>query len=864
MRRVLTRDLLGSVLRPRRTARRVLVAALAVALAAGVVAIVSIGEPAGAAVSPGTTERVSVADNGTQAAQSSFDPSVSSDGRYVAFDSFAKLDPLSSGQEDIYVRDTVSHHTTLISVGEAAPASPTPSPSPTGEIIFERPRVLAGPLAAPGLLNVPGNGASFDPSISANGRYIAFTTQATNIPVNSTNANRTVICDRGSSVSAPCAYTKVGNPGEFVENAVLDADATRLAFIQNFQTVKYVNLSKDASGAIGPTTDADFITATLPDSLTNRNQVFNRGFAQDLAISGDGRFLAIAEDYRLATSDTGFPRLLVLFVYDVNTGTATRLDLGEDGSVLSPVFAAGSSQVQGVGQVAISGDGSRVAFDYSQSSAPDPLVYVVDRTPGQPVKSSIVSRDKAGKTVSGVAPALSADGRYVAFDTDAANVHNGVDDTFQQFSCAHPSDDGETPPPSPGTNTGISFCDVVVRDLVLDAARAAASLPRLPAELASPSIRTTCLAFVAGATCEGHGDSDGPALIADGSAVVYPSFADDLVPNDTNALTDVFLRRFTPAPSVPSVDFGSVPLGDETTLAVPVTTNGFGPLRLTGVTISGTNASEFTVFPAENCTNALLHETETCTVSIRFRPAAEGTRNAVLTVTPAVGNPVSGRLTGTGGPRRTPNFKAEPDPLDFGPNPVLVPSAAKTVTVTNTGTAPLVITAVATTGTAPTGFPGDYTVDASNCLAAAVPPAGTCQVSVVFTAQTVGSRPALLQFTDNAAALPQVVALTGSGAPPKLVASPPVNKSGAVSQVIGTGWAPNKVVVVTLLNTPIQVTVTASATGTFTVPLVIFPHTPLGKKQLQGQVQTIPTINATIDFLVVPGSQEPPDFAERR
>jgi hypothetical protein len=109
-----------------------------------------------------------------------------------------------------------------------------------------------------------------------------------------------------------------------------------------------------------------------------------------------------------------------------------------------------------------------------------------------------------------------------------------------------------------------------------------------------------------------------------------------------------------------------------------------------------------------------------------------------------------------------------------------------------------------------------------------------------------------------------VVALTGSGAPPTLVASPPLNRSGGVSQISGTGWAPNKVVVVTLLTTPIQVTVTASSTGTFTVPLVIFPHTPLGKKQLQGQVQAVPAINATIDFLVVPGSQLPPDFAERR
>jgi hypothetical protein len=742
-----TRDRLDSVLGSRRTARRTLVALVALALAAGVVAIVSIGAPAGAAVSPGVTERVSVADNGAQATLSSFDPSVSSDGRYVAFDTNAPLDPLdarndgSFGDSDIYVRDTVTHHTTLISVGQAFADTP-----------------------GPGIVEVPSNGANFNPSISADGRYIAFSTQATNVPVNSTNANRTVICDRdasGDGILGDCTYTKVGAPGEFVENAVLDANATRLAFIQGFQTVKYLNLTKGPTGAIAATTDAEFHTPTLPASVNNNGAQFNLGFAQDVAISGDGRFLAIVEDYRLATSDTGFPRLRVLFIYDVVAGTATRLDLGENGAPLSPLFGPTSFDVQGVESVAISGDGRRVAFDYSQTNAPDPLVYVVDRDPngngvfgpanGEPVTSTIVSRDKTGKTVSGVAPALSADGRYVAFDTDAANVHNGVDDTFRPDSCAHPGGDSEVLP-SPGTNTGISYCDVVVRDLVVDAARAAANLPRLPAELASPSIQTTCLAFVPGATCEGHGDSNGPELTADGSAAVYPSAADDLVPGDTNNTTDIFLRRFTPGPSVPSVDFGSVPVGDETILPVLVTTNGFGPLRLAGVSISGANASEFTVFPSENCTGAVLHETETCTVSVRFRPAAQGTRTAVLTVTPAGGKPASGELTGTGGSR----------------------------------------------------------------------------------------------------------------AQPKLVASPPLGRSGSVSQVSGTGWPPNKVVVVTLLNTPIRVTATASSAGTFTVPLVIFPHTPLGKKQLQGQVQSAPQITATIDYLVVPGSLLPPDFGERR
>ena len=249
-------------------------------------------------------------------------------------------------------------------------------------------------------------------------------------------------------------------------------------------------------------------------------------------------------------------------------------------------------------------------------------------------------------------------------------------------------------------------------------------------------------------------------------------------------------------------------------------------------------------------------------VPIQFTPGDLGARSGTLTVTTNTNVRATGTLTGNGVPEpppRTPVFQAAPDPLAFGAQQPFLPSAPKTVTVTNAGTGPLNITAVALGG----ANPGDYAISSNTC-GTPVDPGNTCTVSVTFAPQATTDRPALLQFTDNATGSPHVVALTGSGTPPTMVASPPLNRSGAVSQISGTGWPPNKVVVVTLLTTPIQVSVTTSSTGTFTVPLVIFPHTPLGKKQLQGQVQAVPTITATIDFLVVPGSQLPPDFAERR
>lgn len=106
-------------------------------------------------------ERVSVDARGRQrAAGSSFGPAISADGRYVAFSSSAPLeDPTRDGQKtlvNIYLRDTVKRTTARISVA------------------------TSGGMA---------NGSSYDPSISADGRYVAFVSDATNL-VKARDGNR--------------------------------------------------------------------------------------------------------------------------------------------------------------------------------------------------------------------------------------------------------------------------------------------------------------------------------------------------------------------------------------------------------------------------------------------------------------------------------------------------------------------------------------------------------------------------------------------------------------------------------------------------------------------------------------------------
>jgi len=112
---------------------------------------------AGAGIS---TERVSVASDGTQANERSLWPAITPDGRYVAFQSYASnlvVDD-SNGQGDVFVRDRYAPTTERVSVDSAG---------------------------------IQGNGLSggWGLAISSDGRYVAFSSSATNLVLGDTNGN---------------------------------------------------------------------------------------------------------------------------------------------------------------------------------------------------------------------------------------------------------------------------------------------------------------------------------------------------------------------------------------------------------------------------------------------------------------------------------------------------------------------------------------------------------------------------------------------------------------------------------------------------------------------------------------------------
>jgi len=98
--------------------------------------------------------------------------------------------------------------------------------------------------------------------------------------------------------------------------------------------------------------------------------------------------------------------------------------------------------------------------------------------------------------------------------------------------------------------------------------------------------------------------------------------------------------------------------------------------------------------------------------------------------------------------------------LSFGNQQVKTTSAARTVTLTNSGNAALTIHSIGLSGSNSGDFQQQHTCPSSSSTLAA---GASCIISVTFTPTADGSRSASLAITDNASGSPQSVTLSGTG-----------------------------------------------------------------------------------------------------
>jgi hypothetical protein len=309
------------------------------------------------------------------------------------------------------------------------------------------------------------------------------------------------------------------------------------------------------------------------------------------------------------------------------------------------------------------------------------------------------------------------------------------------------------------------------------------------------------------------------------------------------------------------VAFGTIARGTSAQATITVSQSGFGPVPIGGLTITGPDSGDFSVFPAQSCANTTLYETGQCLVSIRFTPLGPGRRTATLVLDAPT--PVEVALTGGAGPPIN-GFTATPNPVDFPAQRLaLTASAPRTVTIADTSATPFTIIGVELPA-GPGLYPADYLLTADSCSGSTLAPGATCQVVVVDRPLGAGSRPAALAFTDTTGGSPQLVGLSAVAITPTVRLSPAVSPGGRVITVRGQGFPADHPVTIGIPGEPAapELTAVTDDVGSFSIGLPIFTGADVGSWPVVATASGL-DLSASASVLIVLGTYQPPDFTTR-
>jgi trimeric autotransporter adhesin len=246
-----------------------------------------------------------------------------------------------------------------------------------------------------------------------------------------------------------------------------------------------------------------------------------------------------------------------------------------------------------------------------------------------------------------------------------------------------------------------------------------------------------------------------------------------------------------PQLSLPASLSTTAVVGTPLTTSTSLTNTGNANLTLSFGAPTGAQAAEFSVDAASTCSGGPVLPSTSCTLLVRFAPAAAGSRNATLPVTHnASGSPGSIALVGTATPAPAPAIQLNATALTFASQTLGTASAAQSLQLTNNGTAPLTLSALSVSGAAL----GDFSLGGT-CVVGTPLAVGTqCNVSVTFQPAALGARSAALAINSNASNGNAVVTLGGTGVP---VPAPAVSFSSALvdfgPQSVGGLYVPRSV-----------------------------------------------------------------------
>jgi hypothetical protein len=223
-----------------------------------------------------------------------------------------------------------------------------------------------------------------------------------------------------------------------------------------------------------------------------------------------------------------------------------------------------------------------------------------------------------------------------------------------------------------------------------------------------------------------------------------------------------------------SLTFGSQLVGTTSAAkSIMLSNNGTASLSISMIATTGDFAQ------TNNC-GSTLPAGVSCSISVTFSPTASGARTGSLIVTDnAPGSHQTATLNGTG---TAPTADLSPTSLTFASQLVGTISAAKSIMLSNNGTASLSINMIATTG--------DF-AQINNC-GSTLPAGVSCSISITFTPTAGGTRTGSLQVSDNAPGSPQTASLNGAGigsiAPSVSSISPTAGPVGTTVTISGANF----------------------------------------------------------------------------
>lgn len=345
------------------------------------------------AVKAQTTSLVSISSNGVLGNNHSMLPSISADGRIVAFWSYATnlVQNDTNGVQDIFVHDRATGATTRISV------------SATGE---------------------EADNYSNDVHIDASGRYVAFQSAASNLMGDKIGGIHVYVHDRETGQQRRVSVASNGTAGnDWSFLGQISADGRFVCFTSFASNL----VPGDSNGTVDAFVHDRQTGQTTRVSVSSAGQQGN-GPSGAYAISADGRFVAIASHAtNLVQGDTNGS--MDAFVHDRLTAQTTRISIATDGQQGNGASVAYALSADGRYAVLESDASNFVANDTNDTLD----IFVHDR---QTAETTCVSVSPTGQIGNGGCntPTISANGRYVAFGSVAnnlvANDTNGHRDAF--------------------------------------------------------------------------------------------------------------------------------------------------------------------------------------------------------------------------------------------------------------------------------------------------------------------------------------------------------------------------------------------------------------------------------------------------